>query len=382
MEKVTVHPEVQELYHEMVQIRRTIHQKPELFYDLPITSAFVAEYLTALGLEVTTGVGQSGVVGIKRGQGPTFLFRADMDALPLQEMVESEFKSQHPGIMHACGHDSHVAMLMTAAKVLSKRSLKGTIKFVFQPAEEGGLGAKAMVDDGVMEGVDEAYGIHVLPDVPLGDCLLNDDYMSANSDELLVEFRGRGGHGSAPERAIDPMPAVAQFITAVQTIVSRNVDPKYMAVVSICSVKAGETYNVIPDRVSIKATIRSYEPEIRDLVTRRFDEIRVGVAATFGLESSISYVQQLFSIVNKEPSVSRGLRAFQAVSTGTRRQYKPLFGEDFGYFVLENPGCFIGIGTGSPGHDAMLHDSKFNLDERAMLIGASWWVRLAENELS
>jgi len=382
-----LHPAVQPLISELSQVYRELHQCPELQYDLPTTSNFVANYLENLGLEVHRRIGQSGVVAILKGQeGPTLLLRADMDALPIQELNSHNYVSKNLGVMHACGHDAHTTMLLVASKVLAgmRESIKGTVKFCFQPAEEGGHGARAMIKDpslDLLSSVSEVYAVHLDSKLEVGDYLLSDKFMSCYSDIFSIEVFGKGGHASAPHCTIDPLPASAQLITGLQTIVSRNIDPKYKAVVSTSYVHGGEAYNAIPDSVAIKGSVRSYEPEVKQTIKQRMEEICQGVQSMSRCKVKLNYTNLYFPIVNSARCISNSLEALSKVAHGRRVKEPPMIGEDFSYFTEEREGCYLILGSGNDQIKPALHSANFEIDERVLGVGTSYWVRLIEERL-
>ncbi|CAG9333581.1 unnamed protein product [Blepharisma stoltei] len=390
MEGLNIHPEVAELYPELLEIRRGFHKNPELLFELPKTSAFIIEYLQSLNIEVHTEVGKIGVVGVIRGEGPCILLRADMDALPIEELKESDYKSSNPGAMHACGHDAHMAMLLVAAKVISRHrdKVKGSIKFMFQPAEEGGHGARFMRDDPLYPildsepRVDEVYAIHVEPQMKSGDFFCSDKFSSSCCDDFSIEIHGKGGHGSAPFLCIDPVVIASELVLALQTIVPRNINTKYQSVISVCSIKAGETYNAIPDSCILLGTIRTYEKEVREQIIQRATEICEGLGIANNTKITFKIDPGYGAIINDPKCIEKSVDTFKKVSpNAVRYMGYPMYGEDFSYLTDVRPGCFIGLGCNPGERGAVLHSPNFNIDERAMMIGSSWFIQLINDQL-
>ncbi|OMJ87282.1 hypothetical protein SteCoe_11052 [Stentor coeruleus] len=387
MDNFHIHPEVQELFDELVSLRRQIHMNPELLYDLPITSKLVSDYLTSLGIEVHTQVGISGVVGvINNANGPCILLRADMDCLPIDEANNIPYKSKITGKMHACGHDSHTAMLMVAAKVISRHrnQLKGSVKFFFQPAEEGGHGAREMINDAnypvldIEPKVDQVYAIHVENFSKLGDYILADKYMSCNSDALDIKITGKGGHMSAETNS--PVNIGANLILQLQTILSRNVSNKNRAVVSITSFNAGSSVNTIPNLCQIKGTIRTFDSEIQELVHGRIRKICEGVEIMNQCDIKVNIDKRYQPTENNEKCNEIALKILEKICPeGVRDINSPMIGEDFFYLTKRCPGCYFLL---SSGLENSIHSPNFDIDERVMLLGSSFFVDLIFNLLS
>ena len=373
--------EAQGLFPYTRELRRDFHRHPELGFQEVRTAGIVARELTALGLEVSTGVGKTGVVATLEGSGPgpVLLVRVDMDALPIQEETGAEYASQTPGVMHACGHDGHTAMGLTVAKLLEahKDDIKGTVKLVFQPAEEGLGGALAMVADGVLENPrpDRSLSIHLWNDKPYGWIGVTAGPAMAASDRFTVTIKGRGGHGAAPHVGIDPVVAGAQVITALQTIVSRSVDPLEAAVVTVTSLDGAEAFNVIPDSVQLRGTIRTFKPEVRKTVLERFETICVGVSKALGCQAEV----ELKSIT---PAVSNDAELAQRVYNFAGEIYpqaeistveRTMGSEDMAYMMEDIPGCYFFIGSADHdrGLDAGHHHPKFDFNEDALVTGAA-----------
>lgn len=371
---------------EISAIRRDFHRNPELLYDVQRTAGIVAEKLKAWGVdEVITGIGRTGVVGVIQGKrqdsGKVIGLRADMDALPIQEETNLEHRSTAPGKMHACGHDGHTAMLLGAAKYLAEtRDFDGTAIVIFQPAEEGGAGAKEMCKDGLMErfGVQEVYGLHNMPGLPVGKFAIRKGPMMAAADRFLIKIEGRGGHAAKPNETIDPLIASCHLVTALQTIVSRNADPLESLVVSVTQVKAGDTFNVIPQHVEIKGTVRTLSPEMRDLAEKRFREIVAGFTLSFNLSCDLAYDRGYPVTFNHSgqtdfvTSATKNVFGKEAIDT----EIPPTMGsEDFSFMLEERPGAYIFMGNGD---SAGLHHPAYEFDDRAIPVGVTYWASLVE----
>jgi amidohydrolase len=390
MNEFNIRPEVAELFEEQVRLRREIHKFPELGYELPKTTLLVSNYLKELGMTVIENFGISGIVGIIQGEGPCILLRADMDALPLLERNDVEYKSQHEGKMHACGHDAHVAMLLIAAKVLwNKRDqLKGSVKFMFQPAEEGGFGALKMIEDlnyPILEAaprVDEVYGIHVISDQMIGDYLMADDFMSCFCDFFEILVVGTGGHMAAKTK--NPVNLASEIILAIQNIVSRNIDNYERAVVSVTSFTAGEVVNAVPETALLKGTFRSFEKNVRDTIISRLSDLCKGLGQSYDCEVTLKLIPTYPPIRNSLSCVSKAEKILQKISpSGIHDKKTLMIGEDFSYLTDRRPGAFICLGTGTPGaENHPIHSTSFNINEKAMQLGSTFFVNLVLDELS
>jgi len=374
---------------ELTELRRDFHAHPEVLYDVHRTAGIVAEKLKAWGCdEVVTGIGRTGVVGVIRGRsnnsGKVIGLRADMDALPIQEETGLPYASTIPGRMHACGHDGHTTMLLGAARYLAEtRNFDGTVVLIFQPAEEGGAGAKAMIDDGLMDrwGIQEVYGLHNQPGLPVGSFALRPGPLMAASDRIYITIHGKGGHAAKPHCCIDPLLAGAHVVTALQSIVSRNVDPLESGVVSICMFHAGDTQNVIPATAKLTGTARSLQPHIRDLLEKRIIEVTKATAAMFGAEADVVYKRDYPVTRNHEretqfaASVAAAVVGPDKVNTSA----PPVMGgEDFSFMLEVRPGAFIFMGNGD---SAGLHHPAYNFNDDAIPYGVSYWVRLVETAM-
>jgi hippurate hydrolase len=373
---------------EIAAWRQDFHTHPELDYDVHRTAGIVAEKLKEFGCdEVVTGIGKTGVVGVIKGRLPgdkVIAMRADMDALPIQEETGKPYASQTPGKMHACGHDGHTSMLLGAARYLAEtRNFAGTAVVIFQPAEEGGGGGRAMVEDGVMDrfGVTEVYGMHNMPGLPVGAFALRPGPLMAAADRFTLEIAGRGAHAAHPHASIDTVMVATQIITAFQTIVSRNVDPLEAAVVSVTYVRAGDAFNVLPQSATLKGTVRTLNPKVQDLVQARMQEIATGVAALHGAVATLQYDRGYPCTVNHEAQTSFAADVAAQVVGADRvnAAVQPTMGaEDFSYMLLARPGAFIFTGNGDT---AGLHNPGYDFDDKAIPVGVSYWARLIETAM-
>ncbi|MEZ5786093.1 MAG: M20 aminoacylase family protein [Xanthobacteraceae bacterium] len=380
---------IADLHAEITEWRRDIHAHPELRYDVHRTAAIVAERLRAFGCdEVVEGIGRTGVVGVIRGQkgtGKGIGLRADMDALPITEANDVPYKSTVPGKMHACGHDGHTAMLLGAARHLAEtRNFAGAAVVIFQPAEEGGAGAKAMIRDGLMERfpIDEVYGMHNFPGLPVGAFALRPGPLMASADTLDIEIEGLGGHAARPHLAVDTILVGAQIINAIQSIVARNVDPLKSAVVSICMFQAGNTDNVIPQTAQLRGTARALDPAVRDLLEARLQKLVEGTAALHGATAKLRYRRGYPVLVNHEAQTNfaAAVASDIAGSGNVEARMDPVMGaEDFAYMLEARPGAFIFVGNGDT---AGLHHPAYDFNDEVIPAGTSYWVRLVETALA
>jgi amidohydrolase len=366
--------EAQALFEYTQSHRRDFHSHPELGFHEARTAGIVAGELNSLGLEVHTGIAETGVVAVMQGSrpGPVILVRADMDALPIHEETGASYTSQNPGVMHACGHDGHTAILLTVARILNghRQELSGTVKFVFQPAEEGMGGAERLIQAGVLEDpkVDICLALHVWNEQPVGWIGIASGPALAGAEIFKITVKGKGGHGASPHLAVDPLLASAHIITGLQGIVSRNVPPLKTAVVSVCTIHGGEAFNVIPPSVELTGTIRTFEPEIRSTVLEHFNQTVTSIAAGLGCQVEIE-INQLTPATINQPEI-----AGQVAATARRllpqseidtRNYITMGSEDFAFILEKVPGCFFFIGSANPkkGLDASHHSPKFDFDE-------------------
>jgi amidohydrolase len=377
------------LHNEIKEWRRDFHAHPELRYDVHRTAGAVAEKLKSFGCdEVVPGIGRTGVVGIIRGRKPgnkVVGLRADMDALPLEEETGLPYKSTVPGKMHACGHDGHSAMLLGAAKYLAEtRNFAGTAVVIFQPAEEGGAGALAMIKDGLISrfGIQEVYGMHNYPGLPIGEFAIRPGPIMAAADHLQIEIEGKGGHAARPHLSIDTILVGAQMINQLQSIVARNIDPLDSAVVSVCMFQAGHTDNVIPQHALLRGTARSLTPQVRELLHKRIGEVVEGTARLYGASAKITYTNGYPVVVNHErqTAFAAGVAREIAGKDKVDIEVPPVMGaEDFAFMLAERPGAFIFVGNGD---SAGLHHPAYDFNDETIPVGTSYWVRLAETALA
>jgi amidohydrolase len=377
---------VADLADEVAAWRRDFHENPELLFDVHRTAGIVAEKLKSFGCdEVVTGLGRTGVVGVIKGRsnnsGKVIGLRADMDALPIEEATNVPHKSKVPGKMHACGHDGHTAMLLGAAKYLAEtRNFDGTAVVIFQPAEEGGGGGNEMLKDGLMErfGVNEVYGMHNMPGIPVGQFAIRPGAMMAAADRFTINIEGKGGHAARPHDCIDPVVVSAHVITALQTVASRSVDPLDSVVVSVCTVKAGDAFNVIPQTAMLLGTVRTLSPDVRDLAETRIRAIVENVCAAFGAKAEVDY-DRGYPVTMNDPdktefmaNVARAVSGENAVDTTVL----PLMGaEDFSYMLEQRPGAYIFLGNGDT---AGVHHPAYDFNDEASPYGVSLWAKIVE----
>jgi len=374
----------------MIALRRDLHAHPELGFEEVRTSGLVAQWLSEAGIEIHRGLGKTGVVGTLRvGDGTRSIgLRADMDALAMPELAERPYKSQAANTMHACGHDGHTVMLLAAARHLARtRNFSGTVHFIFQPAEEGRGGAKAMVEDGLFKlfPMDAVYGLHNMPGLAPDEMAVVAGPQLASSDSWEVIFRGVGTHGAKPHLGRDAVTAAGHFLAAIHTIVARRVDPLQPAVVSACALNAGDfnALNVIPDEVRIGGTARAYTPAVRDQLEDEIGVVARGIAATFGIEADYRFKRRIPPVVNDVVATQAALSAAQAV---TGRPVVVDFppstaGDDFAFFGAEAPGAYVWLGNGPAVDGALHHNSRYDFNDEAILTGARFWTALVEQEL-
>jgi len=386
--KININKEIQKISDDIYTYRRDFHQNPELSFQEYRTAETISKYLDSFGITHKTNIGGTGIVGeIDFGSGPTIALRADMDALPIQEIGDLEYKSKNEGVMHACGHDGHMAILLGTANVLSKNKKikKGKIRFIFQPAEEGGGGARYMIEDGCLEGVDEIYGLHLWNYQPLGEIGVKEGPIMAAADMFDIIVKGKGGHGATPQGTIDAIVVASHLITALQTIVSRDTNPLENTVVTIGEISGGENFNVIADQVKLSGTTRAYTEKNRIMIKNRMKDIIDGVSKAFGSEIVLNYKEGYPPTINhKIPTKYILDSASQVVGKGAGFPYLSMGGEDFSYYLQNIPGCFFFIGSAPDEKDTLStphHCSHFNIDERALLVGASVYINLIKNIL-
>lgn len=374
---------------EIAAWRRHLHQNPELLYDVHDTARFVEEKLKSFGCDlVETGVGRSGVVAVikgRHGDGPAIGLRADMDALPITETSGVEWSSTNPGKAHSCGHDGHTAMLLGAAQYLAEtRNFRGSAVLLFQPAEEGGAGALAMVQDGVMDrfGIAEVYGVHNLPSLPVGQFAMCKGPIMAATDEFDLSIKGRGGHAAQPHRTIDPILAGSQLHIAIQSIVSRNIDPLDSLVISITKFNAGEAYNVIPETAKLSGTVRTLSKETRAYAEKRIRDAAAGIAAVTGAEITVRYKNNYPVTYNHDDQTDFAARVAKNVAGEgkVKTDVAPMMAaEDFSYMLEARPGAYIFLGNGdTPG----LHHPAYDFNDEAIPYGVSYFVSVIETALA
>lgn len=378
-----------ELQNEAREWRHHLHAHPEILYEVHNTAAFVAEKLKEFGVdEIVTGIGRTGVVGVIKGRGDSdraIGLRADMDALPLEEITGKPWASKSPGKMHACGHDGHTAMLLGAAKHLCEtRNFNGRAVVIFQPAEEGGAGARAMVEDGLMDrfGIEEVYGMHNMPGMPLGSFAIRKGGIMAAPDKFFVTIHGRGGHAAEPHLTIDTIAIGAEIVGGLQLIASRNANPVRSIVVSVTQFHAGTTHNIIPEVAHLSGTVRTHDESVRSMAESRIRQIATGIAAAHGAEATVDYERACPVTSNHAAETRHAAKA--AIDVVGEAQVNDdvdpsMAGEDFAFMLQARPGAYIMIGNGDT---AGLHNPAYDFNDEALGYGISYWVRLAEQRLT
>ncbi len=367
--------------------RQDIHRHPELAYQEHRTATKVAELLRAFGVdEVTEGIGKTGVVGIIRnGSGGRIGLRADMDALPIVEETGLPYASEHDGVMHACGHDGHTAMLLGTAKYLAEtRNFSGTVVLVFQPAEEGAAGAKAMLEDGLFERfpVDAIYGVHNMPGIPAGVIAVSPGAVMAAADAFSVTVQGSGGHGAMPHLSRDPVTAAATMVSALQSLVSREIDPHATLVISVTQIHGGHAFNVIPDTVTLGGTVRYFDTEVGANARARMAQMLDGIAAAHGVAVGFDYQAGYPPTVNHENEAAFARSVAEKVSGGNGiEQPKVMGSEDFSFFLQEKPGAYAWVGNGNEPNRAAIHNPHYDFNDEILPVGASYFARLIETAL-
>ncbi|NDV00139.1 M20 aminoacylase family protein [Pseudoroseicyclus tamaricis] len=374
-----------ELLPEITEWRRDLHEHPEILFETHRTSALVEEKLKAFGCdEVVTGLGRTGVVALIKGREPgrTIGLRADMDALPITEETGVPHASKTAGAMHACGHDGHTAMLLGAAKYLAEtRNFAGTVAVIFQPAEEGGGGGREMCEDGMMErfGIEEVYGMHNWPGHPVGEFAIRPGGFFASTDQFEIEVVGRGGHAAKPHEGVDPTVMAAQLVLAMQTIVSRNADPVKQIVVSVTSfVTSSQAFNVIPPKVTLKGTVRTLAPEMRELGETRIKALAASLCEGFGGEARVRWIRGYPVMVNAETETEYAREAARKVAGDCAEADLVMGGEDFAYMLEERPGAYILVGNGDT---AAVHNPSYDFNDEAIPAGCSFWAEIVEQRL-
>jgi amidohydrolase len=372
---------------ELVAVRRRLHAKPELSMVEFETAAFVAAELHKLGLdEIRTGIGQTGVLGTLRGgkPGPVTLLRADMDALPVSELVDAEYRSQESGVMHACGHDGHVAILLAAARTLAQRrgEIAGTLVFCFQPGEEGYAGNRLMIEDGALENphVDRTFALHLYSGLDVGKIGVRDGAFFASADEFDLTIKGKGGHGAMPQLAVDPVMAGAYVITLLQTIVSREIAAKDPAVITVGKFEAGTTFNVIPDEAKMKGTVRSFDAAVRKSMPERMERILRGLAESLRFEYVLDYHWSYPPTVN-DRTINDVVRAVGLAELGNENVVDEhdivMWAEDMSFMQEQRPGAYFVVGSrGDERTSYPHHNARFDIDERCLEVGYKMMVGL------
>lgn len=381
----TVRPEVQAIVEEIVELRRDLHRHPELGFEEFRTSAKVAEFLRKDGLEPREGIARTGVCAVVEGaeEGPTLLLRADMDALPVAEETDLEFASQVPGKMHACGHDMHTAILLGTARLIQamKARLKGRVKLIFQPAEEGPGGARPMIEEGILQNpkVDYALGLHLWSDLPCGHVAVRPGPVMAAADTFRVHIHGKGGHAAYPQASADPIVAAAALIGAMQTVVSRRTDPFDTAVISVTQIRGGSADNVIPETVEFSGTIRSFEQRVRDNLVRQLEEMVPAFSRAYGVSGEFHFQEGYPPLINDPVPCAWVQRAAESLGLPQAIQ-ATMGGEDMAYYLREVPGAFFFLGAAPAQPERVFphHHPKFQLDERAMPLAMEMFLRCVE----
>jgi len=377
----------------MAALRRDIHAHPELCFEELRTADLVAQKLTEWGIPVHRGLGTTGVVGIIQNgsSGRAIGLRADMDALPMQEFNTFSHASQHPGKMHACGHDGHTAMLLAAAQHLAiHRDFDGTVVLIFQPAEEGGGGAREMIKDGLFDKfpVDAVFGMHNWPGSEVGQFALSAGPVMASSNEFKITIHGKGGHAAMPNNALDPVPVACQLVQAFQTIISRNKKPIDAGVISVTMIHAGEANNVIPDLCELQGTVRTFSIEVLDMIEQRMRQIAEHTCAAFDMRCEFEFLRNYPPTINSaaEAEFARQVMASIVGEAQVQTQEPTMGAEDFSYMLLEKPGCYAFIANGDGAHremghgggPCMLHNPSYDFNDELIPLGATYWVRLVQ----
>jgi amidohydrolase len=389
---MTISNDLQQLHGEMREWRRHLHQHPETAYEEVETARFVAEKLKTFGLTVHQGLGKTGVVAtLSSGDGKRMIgLRADMDALFIEEKNTFSHKSEHHGKMHACGHDGHTAMLLGAARLMAEKpNFNGTVVFIFQPAEEGRAGAKQMIDDGLFERfpVEQVFGMHNFPDIPAGHFAVKAGPMMAAFDCFEIRVQGQATHAAMPHLGTDAIVAAAHIVKALQTIVSRTVDPADSAVVSITQVHAGNTWNAIPEEAVIRGTYRCFKPSVQQAIGEKIRRIADGICAGFGVAAEIEFNPENSGYpvtFNSEAETAVATQAAIAVAgaEGVNLQPTPCMGsEDFAFMLQQKPGCYLWIGNGASHNSCLLHNPHYDFNDEILPTGAAYWVKLVETAL-
>ncbi|MDM7970542.1 MAG: M20 aminoacylase family protein [Paracoccaceae bacterium] len=376
-----------EMQDEVTAWRRDLHENPEILFDTHRTSAMVADKLRDFGCdEVVTGIGRTGVVAVIKGKtdtsGKVIGLRADMDALPIVEATGLPYASKTPGAMHACGHDGHTAMLLGAAKYLAEtRNFDGSVVVIFQPAEEGGGGGREMCEDGMMDrwNIQEVYGMHNMPNLPIGHFAIRSGPFFAATDQFEIHLEGKGGHAARPQETVDTTVMAAQLVLSLQTIASRNADPVSQIVVSVTSFETSSTaFNVIPQKVHIKGTVRTQSNENRDMAERRIKEIAAATGTMYGGVAEVTYHRGYPVMVNSEEQTEFARDVARNVGGNVIEAPLVMGGEDFAFMLEERPGAYILVGNGP---SAQVHHPEYNFNDEAIPVGCSWWAEIVERRM-
>ena len=380
---------VADFHEQMKAWRHDIHAHPEIAFEEHRTSEIVARELESFGIEVHRGLAKTGVVGVlKNGDGPSIGLRADMDALPIHEANDFDHRSKHDGKMHACGHDGHTSMLLGAAKYLSEtRQFKGTINFIFQPAEEGEGGARVMIEEGLFDKFpcQSVYGVHNMPGKETGNFELRTGPLMAAYDTFQIKVQGRGSHAAMPHYSIDPIIVASQMVNALQSIASRNIDPLESVVISVTQIHGGDTNNVIPDSVWMEGTTRCFKPDIRDWIQPTMQRILDGVAATYGASVELDYLRRYPPTINHEAETAIAAQIATEVAGAARvnTNTAPVMGgEDFAFMLEKVPGCYLFIGNGDGEGACMVHNPHYDFNDEILPVGATYFSRLVETVLA
>ena len=376
-----------EMLPELTAWRRDFHENPELMYEVHRTAGLVADRLRAMGCdEVVTGIGRTGVVGVIKGKtdtsGRVIGLRADMDALPIIEATGVPHASKTPGVMHACGHDGHTTMLLGAAKYLAEtRNFDGTAIVIFQPAEEGGAGGRAMCEDGMMArwNIQEVYGMHNMPGLPVGQFAIREGAFFAATDQFRIKLEGKGGHAAKPHETIDTTVVAAHLVTALQTIASRNHDPVKQLVVSVTSFRTeSEAFNVIPQHVELRGTVRTLDADTRAMAEQRIKTLAEGLVTGFGAQVTVEYMKGYPVMVNSPTETGHAIEVAKQISGGCAEAPLVMGGEDFAFMLEERPGAYILVGNGDT---AMVHHPAYDFDDQIIPAGCSWYAGLVETRM-
>ena len=386
---ITIHPLISKIKKEIVENRRYFHKYPELSFQEYNTSKFIKQKLQDIGIDVKSRIAKTGLIGTIKGKGAgkTIALRADMDALPIEEISDIAYKSKNQGVMHACGHDGHMATLIGAAKAIynQRDKINGTVKLIFQPAEEGFAGAKHMIDEGVLDGVDEIYGMHLWNYQKIGKIGVKEGPIMAAADMFEIIISGKGGHGATPHGTVDAIIVTSHLVNALQTIVSRNTNPLESTVVTVGTINGGYNFNIIADKVILKGTTRSYTYKNRALIKSQMKKIISGTEKMFGAKIILNYKDGYPPTINDKKCSQFVIEAAsKVIKQKSFEPYLSMGGEDFSYYLEKIPGCFFFVGSCPKDQKPLStphHCSHFDIDENALLIGASTFTRIIENRL-